>query len=637
MNRTTLFLVICVLGLGGFIFWDMEQHGTSTRSELEKRAFQIDVQDCNYVMFIKNRVQIECTRDGGEWLLAEPAGARARSAALERILSRLERLEKGSVITEEQQKREGIKLKTFGLDRPAASFVVGGDNSPRRSFWIGSLTPLGNQLYVQEDGNPDVIVVTSDLLQLIPDKAVDLRDRALGIPSVDKLTRIEIKRQSGFVQFERKSDGVWELRQPVQAPVDQERFTAMLDRLTSVRVEEFITNNPEAGAYGLNDPVVEVTWYTGEESQSGGLKLGASREDVSDQLFGKLDGLPTVFAISEGLKQNLESPVDDLRDRRLIPIDPNLVTALRILNGEEVITLELSDEKTWSISEPMRAEADEAKIRRLLSDWFAVNVLSFIPNTPLEPKAPADGSKVAASKITELVFQYPVDGSEAGVEHYHLKIHHDKAKAGRLLIERPAEAEFVEVPFALMASLSLNPLTYRTHQVLNLGTGDIIRFSRQSGDELIELERGEDGVGEWSSTRGNQKVLVAGLGPLLGTCQKLTAVELIKQDPDDADLKAYGLSSPLMTLTLGLTEEAGIRKQLLLGNTVAGGRTYAMILGQDLVFKIDSSQVSRLSQPIVMADTGAPPEPPPVKPPEVRSASELPGFEKAPASTPKAP
>ena len=606
MTRSTWFLLIAVLTCGTFIFLDRGRNATDRVRQKTLQAFKIDDTTCNYLRFERDDLTIECQKREGLWYLSQPEGARARSGAIERIISRLRAFETGAEITEEDRLKQGSELEDFGLLRPAVRFAVGDRAAPVR-IDIGSPTALGSQIYVRPEGSSTILAVSSDILQLIPADPSELRDRGINFPGPGQLIQLEIQPDDGFLRLDKSEKGSWSMTQPIEARVDEEAYLALLNRLASVKVDQFIAENPESlETYGLEMPQAELRWSSLNREFDDTLQLGNVMADNPDTtvneskfMYARLGSLPTVFTVSAGLLELASTKVDDLRDKRVLPFDPPDVVAIRIINGEDVVTVERQSNH-WMMVEPVQTLAESTRIRQLLNDWCAARIFRFVPGNPLVDKPPPDRPP------TELVFQREdTTVAEAGPgdvetlptgDLFHLKLHHGRAKEGLMLIESPADKSFSEIPYGLMASLSLQPLQYRSHEVLSLGAGDIIDITRVMNGATQKIVRAEGG---WRSSEENQPVNLASLGGLLGECQHLVAVELVKLDPTPSELPTYGLDQPVLNLILGVRARVGIRKTLLIGNPGGGARHYGMITGQDLVFLVKPDTLDRLKAPLV--------------------------------------
>ena len=98
--RTTLFLFIAVVLLGGFIWlFDERLESTREREEQARKALKIAADRVSYLQVQASNVLVECAQEDGAWMLVQPVRDRADSAAIDRVLSGLKNLSRGEVIT----------------------------------------------------------------------------------------------------------------------------------------------------------------------------------------------------------------------------------------------------------------------------------------------------------------------------------------------------------------------------------------------------------------------------------------------------------------------------------------------------------------------------------------------------------
>jgi hypothetical protein len=87
------------------------------------------------------------------------------------------------------------------------------------------------------------------------------------------------------------------------------------------------------------------------------------------------------------------------------------------------------------------------------------------------------------------------------------------------------------------------------------------------------------------------------LANLLFHVANLRALRIASHNPEG--LERYGLDQNAVVLTLGLSGEEGIQKNLRMGFRAGTEGVYAMIQGQDVVFVMDDGIFRNLTMPLV--------------------------------------
>ena len=123
--RTTFILLLVVAGLGAYVFWvDRRMETTREREEQARKALQIEPGRITAFTVAATNLQVTCAQTNGQWRVIQPITARADAAAVDRLLSALERMPRGEVITPAQ--RQALQVFVAGADGLAViSAVVG--------------------------------------------------------------------------------------------------------------------------------------------------------------------------------------------------------------------------------------------------------------------------------------------------------------------------------------------------------------------------------------------------------------------------------------------------------------------------------------------------------------------------------
>lgn len=166
--RTTFYLLVAVLFLGGFIwFVDRKSESTRERKEQARKAMKIVADRISYLRVESTNFVVECAEEGGKWMLIQPVRDRADSAAIDRVLSGLQNLPCGEVITAAEREHRNLRLSDYGFD-PAWAKITLGDHLRRRTFLVGQTALLGGSVYLKDESLSDIVATDTNVLWLIP-------------------------------------------------------------------------------------------------------------------------------------------------------------------------------------------------------------------------------------------------------------------------------------------------------------------------------------------------------------------------------------------------------------------------------------------------------------------------------------
>ncbi len=390
-SRTTPVLALLVLLLGAYLLvWEHGDRIDRDGLSRMRRSLRIDPDRVEALAIETPSTRLLCHRRGDSWFLAEPTAARADASRIHQLLAILRELPRGEVLLPDR--RDPAAWAHYGLEPPhAAVSVVQGTATNR--FLVGRRSPLGDGVYVRQDGIPAVVRISAALLDLLPSGAEALRARTLlrGDPSA--VARLEIRNASGYIQLAREPSGPWRILQPVATRADPVPIATLVRELLACTIVQFVQDGvTDFSPYGLDTPgalsaVLDAEAGLGSQTIYFGDPLATSPGLV----YARLQGENSVYAVPDTAAKALAVRLDDLRDRRI----PGLVLPARIQTvraeggGATLEFHRLPDSPAeWRIDRPRRVPADPGAINALLASWSGVRITAFEP-PPAPPAASA--------------------------------------------------------------------------------------------------------------------------------------------------------------------------------------------------------------------------------------------------------
>lgn len=195
----------------------------------------------------------------------------------------------------------------------------------------------------------------------------------------EQIDRIEIEREDARLIFLRQPRG-WRMESPVQDTAASAKVEEILQLASTLRAEERIPAGEfrgtlRSGAYGFNPPKLKLR-LSGPRRD---FTLEFGREAASpERIFLRRSGSEETFVVAETLAKELQRPVADFRDPRLVNLPADLIERLRW--QWDGATIELAHRgPTWSFSRPLVAPAETALVERLLENFLGAKVQEFVP------------------------------------------------------------------------------------------------------------------------------------------------------------------------------------------------------------------------------------------------------------------
>ncbi len=598
-TKSTRWLLVAVLALAGFIVWvERRQETTEQRRRMMRRALRLEADRVRRLKLESEGFQAVMVRDGERWTLTDPVRTPADEDALGRILLALERLPRGETLRAEEWKRAGQTLADFGLDPPRLRLTVEADGPPL-VLRVGRPTPLADAVYLLVEGTDEVMTTSPGPLSLLPNRIEQLRDRSLYGAEATRARRIGLRRADGWTRLQRTEGGTWVLTAPRSVRADATAVRQLLAGLAAARAGEFVQDGPvEPAAYGFDEPAVTVELDAPGLDPEDALLIGRSVPGRPDWWYGRFRRRDSVFTVSATLVAQLTVPANQLRDRRLTPLAPEDVSAVRLEMDDQVLHLARAAEG-WTIIEPTRAPAEQERVEALVRSWVGAPVFEFIDPPAAEEILPEFDPPLGIVRL------YAKTGEEAAM----LQIGRRPPEHGRIRVRVPPETTVYETAAPLLQLLTPDPFIYRGRRLFELEPAAIYRLvlSRGGREQAVRREAG----GPFTAEDGSP-VDDARLRERLDRLVRARVRHYVTERP--ANLAPYGLDDPEGTLTLGLVGEAGIGKTVVVGRPTSTGETFAMLRGKDLVFAIDMQTRDDLLADLTLGGGTAPETPPSTAP-----------------------
>ena len=606
--RTTLFLFVAVILLGGFIWlFDQRLESTREREEEARKAMRIAADRISYLEIQTTNLLVECAEEDGKWMLVQPVRDRADSAAIDRVLSGLQNLSRGEVITASERKNRNLQLSDYGFDLPRAKITLG-DNLRRRTILVGRTALLGGSVYIKDESLDDVIATDTNLLQFIPQTVADLRDRVLFHGAREQVQRLDVHSGRGFFQVAKGEQGQWAIQQPITARASPMAIQEILAQLFDLRIEKFVAESKsDLFAYGLDDAAVKVSVSSSSKDGTTELWLGSPVETNKDLVYARVKGSESICAVRASILGELGMKAEELRDRRLTTLSIYDITYFRAEEGEHAVELR-RDGETWNVVEPKQWKADPQHMRDLLTAWVGAGIEVFVDDPKTNLSAIGLAPPARTLKFARRAPAAPGEESQPVIagDEVTVQVSSSKRGLGLVLVRVEQEDKLYEILADALNTVSKDPLFYRDREVLNLDPDDVLKITVSQDDRERSAERGSSGEFQVVGS-ADGKIDPEAVRDLLMTACHLVVSEFVADTPEK--LSDYGLDKPRAVLALGLKGEAGLGKAILFGADAGDKGVYAMLRGQDVVFVLANSVKENLLRDLIMAPSQSPETP----------------------------
>ncbi len=637
--RNTILMAIVLVVLAGFAYF-YEIRGREAREETERiegLLLAFDADSVEGLTLETGEGLVEIARGEQGWRIARPYALEADDAAVDSLVRQLASAQQERMVVEDAE-----DLAPFGLDPPPVRVALLLADGETLSLQVGGGTPVGYNVYVMRGDERAVYLTPAALKDNLDKSLFDLRDKQVLAFEDSEVEGIDIVAGTYEVSLRREAESTegaadtWRITAPSAARADANAVSNALRRLRTGRATAFVAEQPseeEIEAFGLAEPLSSFTiWTAGDASQT--IDIGVESGEPSG-VFARRRGSDPVFIVPESLVDALiPDDISDLRNRSLVHVERNRITAFELDQDEQSYRLERRGDE-WRIADPRELEADASGVSNLLTSFLNLRAEGFAEGTPDDPEyglqAPelvvaahlsSQGAEEADTETDEAGPEAPEQSPRAVPEGQRrevlllrvgaaTEIDDDTAASVAAQEEGTEEPETIAVRYVAfagdptvylvretaLAPFRVNLFDLRAKTLVNFPQEELTRLEVVSEGALYDLEkRGET----WIRT-GQQEGQIepTRVSDLLWNLNYLR-MEDVAAEWDSAapppDLAAFGLVNPDIRITAYINDQVAADVQIgrsvpaeALENrseTAAAEQVYALVGDRPAVFQI---------------------------------------------------
>jgi Domain of unknown function (DUF4340) len=345
------------------------------------------------------------------------------------------------------------------------------------------------------------------------------------------ITKVELKRNGAeSLVLTKGNTGAWRITEPQPFAADQNNVSSTLSSLSSLNSERVVDDKPaDLKQYGLAAPTVEVD-ITEKDNKSHKLLLGDDTPTGS-AVYAMLQGDPRVFTIASYNRNTIAKSLDDLRDKRLLPVNADQVSRVEITRKNQTIEFGRNKEE-WQILQPKPLRSDSAQVDELVRKLAdaRMNLKGSDPASKEAASAFAAAIPVATAKLTD----------PSGTQGLQIRKNKDIYYARTTAVDGVYKVNS-DVASALDRGLD----DFRYKKIFDFGFADPNKIEMHSGSKAYFLTR--TGSDWWSN---GKKMDVDGVGLLISNLRDLSADKFVDS----------GFATPTMDATVTTDDGKRIEK-----------------------------------------------------------------------------
>src|SRR3954468_887175 len=378
----------------------------------------------------------------------------------------------------------------------------------------------------------------------------------------NSITKLELKKKdSDPVVLTKSGSGDWQITAPKSFRADQSAVTGIVSTVSSLNSERVVEDKASnLQNFGLEQPVLEVDLTTKDKTQK--LILGTDTP-AGGAVYAMLSGDPRLFTVSSYTKTNFDKTLNDLRDKRLLPVDADKVSQVEVVRKNSDIEFGRNKDN-WQIVKPKPMRADSIQVGDLVRDLTNAKMDLSSADAKQEASQFARAAPVATAKLT----------AESGMQQLEVRKNKDTYYAKSTAVEGA-----YKVDSGLGKTLEKRVDDFRDKKLFSFSYNDPNKIEIHNADKSYFLARGTAGPDDWWSN--GKKMDGANVESVISDLRGLTAVSF----------PASGFSNP--TIDIAVTSQDGKRTEKV-QIAKSGDHYIAQRENEPALYQLDSSPVDQL-------------------------------------------
>lgn len=321
----------------------------------------------------------------------------------------------------------------------------------------------------------------------------------------NSISSLELKKKDAEpLLLAKDSSGNWQITEPKPYRADQSAVSGIASTLSSLNSERLVEDKAsDVKAFGLDQPSLEVD-LTEKGNKSQKLLLG-DETPTSGGIYAMLVGDPRVFTVASYTKTSIDKNLNDLRDKRLLPVEADKVSRLELIKKGADIEFGRNKDN-WQILKPSPMRADSTEVGDLVRDLTNAKMDLSGSDTKDAASKFNSGIQVATAKVTD----------ESGTQQLQVRKSKDDYYAKSSAVDGA-----YKIDSSLGKDLDKKLEDFRNKKVFDFGYNDPNKIELQNGSKAYYLTRGTAGTDDWWSN--GKKMDVPGVQAVLFDLRGLSA------------------------------------------------------------------------------------------------------------------
>lgn len=397
IKKPALILVICALILAGVVYY-LQKRSAKERSvtkDTTKPAFTSVQPDEITSVTISHPAPggapaITIDKKDGAWQIVQPVETEADDPTVSGFVDEL-----AEARVDQTESGAPDRRKAYGLNPPQQSITFELKSGAKHTIDVGNKDFSGTDVYTVIDGGQSVSLLPAVLSTDAAKSLDDMRDRAVLHIDTSDVSSFTLQNPSGELSAARDKQNNWKFTKPAGIAADNDSVSQLLSGVANAKMAGVVDERADnLGRYGLAKPALTFTAVNG---QGGKFTLEVGKKDGAG--YDARDvSRPTIFRIDSDLYTKLSDKLTDLRDKRVVRLDPSGIEKMQVHNasGEIDLTRKKDDADQWTIDAPAAQKGKTAETWKVLDPFTNLHADEIIDHPAAAQLAPLRQPAVTA-------------------------------------------------------------------------------------------------------------------------------------------------------------------------------------------------------------------------------------------------
>lgn len=601
--RSTYLYLAVALGLFCYIYFiDFKFKSTTEIARTAGNLYDFRADEITHLEITSAGATTVLDKQGDRWKIVKPVQAFPEEGVVHQILGELEFIRSERIIR--YASLPGVKeetIKQWNLNPPVVRVAF---SSPKAShvLLVGRNVALTETVYARASEKTDapIYIIRAATKNIVARSLSDIRSRAVFDFDSLQVERAAVREFTSGSQVARdveivKKENQWSLQKPLVARADKSAVAKWLKQVQDLRIMQFVSDeSSNLSSYGLSSPLAQITIQRGGDAEDHSLIVGTVVPDKPEEVYAKRLRSNSVFTLNKEAVGKLLFGLPECRDKKLVSIAPDSVTALTIAQKGHELGAE-KKEGLWMLQGEGDLRADPGRVVDFINRMVLLQSTQFVKDaaTDLKPY----GLDKPQVKVT-LRYLKGKEKEETSVD-----LLFGKIDAKQIYAMTSTEPFIYAVPSGALDTLPKDPMLWRDTQVLRMEPDKVKEVTITGHDGVSTTIVRESKDSYKTKTDGFTVDAIRAEAQVSILC-KLRATQWLSKP-----LPVYALDKPSMQIVLTTADGKIVMR---VGAPLMSGGRAAQVEGQLFAFEMSLADYSALEQSVISkAAIPAPATPPP--------------------------